>query len=139
MTKYILEEIFQLFSFSSFFLFYSYSRFYSCSYCIRMKVTPNSSTTSTTNRVSALKRLSKPVPINKNNHSSNIHHRLSAPTTAPIITDARELLTSRNKPIFDARQLLSRQSSNIRKDIEPTEEDEEKMIVTKRFQQSRVS
>ncbi len=69
-----------------------------------MKVTPKTATGNGTNRISALKRLSKPKPIN-----NNIHHRLSLPTT-PIVTDARQLLTNRNKPIFDARQLLSRQS-----------------------------
>jgi hypothetical protein len=81
-----------------------------------MKVTPKTATGNGTNRISALKRLSKPKPIN-----NNIHHRLSLPTTpivtdarqlltTPVVTDARQLLTNRNKPIFDARQLLSRQS-----------------------------
>jgi hypothetical protein len=91
-----------------------------------MKVKPKTLTTDGTNRISALKRLSKPTTMN-----TNVHQRLSAPTT-PMITDARQLLTNRNKPVFDARQLLSRQSSNtkntsliIRRDIEPEEEEEE--------------
>ena len=58
-----------------------------------------------TNRISALKRLSKPTSTN-NNH----YHRLST-LTRPTIIDARQLLANRKQPIFDARQLLSRQSS----------------------------
>ncbi|CAF1434616.1 unnamed protein product [Adineta steineri] len=80
-----------------------------------------------TNRISALKRLTKPISSN-----NSIHSRLSAPNTTPVITDARQLLTNRNKPIFDARQLLSRQSSKtrdtsltIRNDMEDDDEEEE--------------
>ncbi|CAF1128784.1 unnamed protein product [Rotaria sp. Silwood1] len=58
------------------------------------------------NRISALKRLSKPSPINNGNRRQLIGTKNSS---AP---DARELLTNRKKSSFDARQLLSRQSSN---------------------------
>ncbi|CAF2515827.1 unnamed protein product [Rotaria sp. Silwood2] len=78
----------------------------------------------------ALERLSKPTPKN-NNNNKQIHQRLSAPTNH-MITDARQLLTNRTTPIFDARQLLSRQSSGasntsviIRKDIVQTEEEDD--------------
>lgn len=57
------------------------------------------------NRVSALKRLSKPSPINNKNRQ-----QLTGSNNASI-QDARELLANRNKLAFDARQLLSRQSS----------------------------
>ena len=74
------------------------------------------------NRISALKRLSKPT--------NNVHGRLSAPTT-PVVTDARQLLSTRQKPAFDARQLLSRQSSKtqstsvtIRQNVADFEDDE---------------
>jgi hypothetical protein len=94
-----------------------------------MKFTSKTAAANGTNRVSALKRLSKPAPIN--NNKSSIQNRLSAPTT-PLITDARQLLSNRNKPVFDARQLLSRQSSKtinpsltIRNDIVQMEEEEE--------------
>jgi hypothetical protein len=105
-----------------------------------MKVKSKTSTIDGTNRISALERLSKP----------NIHQRLSAPTS-PIVTDARQLLTNRNKPVFDARQLLSRQSSKtmntsltIRRDIEPAEEeddddDNQETVVLTRLNSGRVS
>ncbi|UJR16310.1 hypothetical protein I4U23_003216 [Adineta vaga] len=72
-----------------------------------MKMSLKTTADNGNNRISALKRLSKPTANNK-----NVHGRLSAPTT-PTITDARQLLGNRNKPVFDARQLLSRQSSKI--------------------------
>jgi hypothetical protein len=88
-----------------------------------MKFTSKNTTGNGTNRVSALKRLGNPKPVN------SVHQRLSAPTTTPVITDARQLLSNRNKPVFDARQLLSRQKSNpsltIRNDMMQTEEEEE--------------
>jgi len=113
-----------------------------------MKVKSKTITTDGTNRISALKRLSKPTPMN-----NNIHQRISAPTI-PIVTDARQLLTNRNKPVFDARQLLSRQSSKtinpsiiIRKDIESAEEDYDEeedddnqdTVVLKRFKNDRLT
>jgi len=114
-----------------------------------MKVKSKTLTTDGTNRISALKRLSKPTPMN-----TSVHQRISAPTI-PIVTDARQLLTNRNKPVFDARQLLSRQSSKtitpslvIRKDIESDEEEEDdddddddnqKPVVLKRFNNDRVN
>ncbi len=112
---------------------------------IRMKVKAKTPTIDGTNRISALKRLSKPTTMN-----NNIHQRLSAPTT-PIVTDARQLLTNRNKPVFDARQLLSRQSSKtnnnsliLQRDIEPTDEEEDdddnqETVVLTRFNNGRVS
>ncbi|CAF4001029.1 unnamed protein product, partial [Rotaria sp. Silwood2] len=63
------------------------------------------------NRISALKRLSKPSPIN------NINRRQLTGTKSSSVQDARELLTNRNKSSFDARQLLSRQSSNTSTNI----------------------
>lgn len=79
-----------------------------------MKITPKKNRTANNiNRVSALARVNKPMSRNRNNNNNNnkqVHRRLTAPA-APIITDARQLLTSRTTPIFDARQLLSRQSS----------------------------
>jgi hypothetical protein len=110
-----------------------------------MKVKSKTITMDGTNRISALKRLSKPTPMN-----NSIHQRISAPIT-PIVTDARQLLTNRNKPVFDARQLLSRQSSKtinpsliIRKDLESAEEEDEdddnqETVVLKRFNNDRVS
>lgn len=73
-----------------------------------MKVPLKTKTVKATNRVSALNRLSKTTPIQTNNQQ--IHRQRNA-TAAPTITDARQLLSNRNKPVFDARQLLSRQSS----------------------------
>ncbi|CAF1002363.1 unnamed protein product [Adineta ricciae] len=67
-----------------------------------MKIQAKATAGNGDNRISALKRLSKPT--------NNVHARLSAPTN-PVVTDARQLLSSRQKPAFDARQLLSRQSS----------------------------
>jgi hypothetical protein len=57
------------------------------------------------NRISALKRLSKPSPINDPNRRSLIGSKNAS------IKDARQILLNRNKTSFDARQLLSRQSS----------------------------
>ncbi|CAF2009100.1 unnamed protein product [Rotaria magnacalcarata] len=57
------------------------------------------------NRISALKRLSKPSPLNNMNRGQSIGSKNSS------VQDARDLLQSRNKAAFDARQLLSRQSS----------------------------
>ena len=59
------------------------------------------------NRVSALKRLSKPVSM------AGAVRSQSTPTTNNSIQDARQLLGSRAQTSFDARQLLSRQSSNL--------------------------
>ncbi|CAF3822612.1 unnamed protein product [Rotaria sordida] len=62
------------------------------------------------NRISALKRLSsKSSPIN-----NNINRRQLIGTKNSLVQDARELLINRNQSSsssFDARQLLSRQSS----------------------------
>jgi len=106
-----------------------------------MKVKSNNPTNDGTKRISALQRLSKPTPMN-----NNVHQRLSAPTN-PIVTDARQLLTNRNKPAFDARQLLSRPSSKtsntsliVRRDIEPTEEDDdEETVVLTRLNDGRLT
>ena len=57
------------------------------------------------NRISALKRLSKPPPINNLNRRPLIGSRISS------VKDARQILINRNKTKFDARQLLNRQSS----------------------------
>ena len=109
-----------------------------------MKVT----SASATNRVSALKRLSKPG-LN-NNKTGSVHQRLSASST-PTVTDARQLLSSRNKPVFDARQLLSRQSSKtfdnsltIQKDMIETDEEDleydfQKTVVLSRSTNGQVS
>ncbi|CAF4804422.1 unnamed protein product [Rotaria socialis] len=59
------------------------------------------------NRISALKRLSKPSSLNNMNRGQSIGSKNSS------VQDARDLLQSRNKVSFDARQLLSRQSSKI--------------------------
>ena len=59
------------------------------------------------NRVSALKRLSKPVSM-----ASAVRSQATPTTTNNSIQDARQLLGSRAQASFDARQLLSRQSSN---------------------------
>ncbi|CAF0929929.1 unnamed protein product [Rotaria sp. Silwood1] len=95
---------------------------------IEMKVTSKTTAANSTNRISALDRLSMPTP---NNNNKQIHQRLSVPTNR-MITDARQLLTNRNTPIFDARQLLSRQSSKtsntsliMQKDFIQTEEDDD--------------
>jgi len=57
------------------------------------------------NRTSALKRLNKPYQINNSNR------RLLSGSKNSSIKDARQILVNRNKTAFDARQLLSRQSS----------------------------
>jgi hypothetical protein len=72
------------------------------------------SKTTGNNRISALKRLSKPVTINNANR-----RQLSGPTN-PSVNDARQLLANRNKSAFDARQLLSRQSSKTLDTAAPT-------------------
>lgn len=93
-----------------------------------------------TSRVSALQRLSKPSSTNTNN---SVHSRISAPTNS-VVTDARQLLSNRNKPVFDARQLLSRQSSkgdNKRKDMDESDDDDDNQdtVVLTRVNNGRVS
>ena len=66
-------------------------------------------------RISALKRLGQPVPL------STATRSLSREAS---VNDARELLSQRNQATFDARQLLSRQSSNAE-----MQEDPGKMVV----------
>ena len=65
--------------------------------------------TATTGRISALQRLGS-----SSSGKTSVHQRLSLPTgsAAPAVTDARDLLTKRQKPIADARQLLSRPSTS---------------------------
>jgi hypothetical protein len=57
------------------------------------------------NRISALKRLGKPYPI------KDLNHRPLMGSETSSVNDARQILVNRNKTSFDARQLLSRQSS----------------------------
>jgi hypothetical protein len=57
------------------------------------------------NRISALQRISKPYQINNSNRG------LLSGSKNSSIKDARQILVNRNKTSFDARQLLSRQSS----------------------------
>jgi hypothetical protein len=59
------------------------------------------------NRVSALKRLGNSSSINNPNRRQFIGTKNSS------VNDARELLVNRNKTSFDARQLLSRQTSDV--------------------------
>lgn len=72
------------------------------------------------NRPSVLQRLGT-------KSTANVHQRISTASTSAV-TDARQLLGNRSKPTFDARQLLSRQSSKmnddfliIRRDVEQDE------------------
>jgi hypothetical protein len=57
------------------------------------------------NRVSALKRLGNPYSVN------NLNRRPLTGLKTSSISDARQILVNRNKTSFDARQLLTRQSS----------------------------
>jgi hypothetical protein len=68
------------------------------------------------NRISALKRLGNPYSLNNLNRGPLIESKTSS------INDARQILLNRNKTSFDARQLLTRQSSK-------TDDNNEKMVV----------
>lgn len=61
------------------------------------------------NRPSVLQRIGKPA--------TNVHQRLGGTSSPSAVTDARQLLSSRNQPTFDARQLLSRQTSKTNNDV----------------------
>lgn len=79
------------------------------------------------NRPSVLQRIGKST-------TTNVHQRISASNTSSV-TDARQLLGNRNKPAFDARQLLSRQTSKTNNDTliihRDIEEDEPRLTTSR--------